>query len=470
MPVNEFEKQVQQKMDELRMVPSEPVWVNIESQIRKKKERRRLIIWFFMLFLFISGGLWWFLGNNNRKLHVAENNVIGNQKNEKPVSKQNKEITTVPVTKRPENLSPKNQRHGTLIIGKAINKGPDKLKNKETQIKNKEVLARVIQKPKKDLAEKHPAADQENKMIPDKVIEKKADISTIATNETANVLSVIESSKTDSINSGEKKSIEKETTGINQEADKEKLSTENKTRQHENKKWEKAITAQIGWSNYNYGLFNGEKSFDRLSSVQNSGSVLFLSPGPGFYMPQEITKGASFAVGVELKRLLGNRIRVSTGLQYHYYSTYTKRGAAVEKDSTISYGADAIDISKYYKNGNQSSYTNRFHIIEIPVAFEYRLFRDIPLSISAGASYGHLFKTNALTFNRVSNIYYYNRRDYVSNYLNIFSSIQYTWLKKGKIKMQSGPVFLYNCLELQKENYFGIPHLFSLGLKNSISF
>jgi len=41
---NEFEKQVQQKMEELQLVPSAPVWEKIEEQIRRKKDRRRLIL------------------------------------------------------------------------------------------------------------------------------------------------------------------------------------------------------------------------------------------------------------------------------------------------------------------------------------------------------------------------------------------------------------------------------------------
>ena len=36
MPVNEFEKQVQQKLDELQLRPSPAVWTDVEKQIRRK--------------------------------------------------------------------------------------------------------------------------------------------------------------------------------------------------------------------------------------------------------------------------------------------------------------------------------------------------------------------------------------------------------------------------------------------------
>jgi hypothetical protein len=42
-----FEQQVQDRMDEFKLTPSAPVWMNIEAQLKKDKRRRRL---FFLLF------------------------------------------------------------------------------------------------------------------------------------------------------------------------------------------------------------------------------------------------------------------------------------------------------------------------------------------------------------------------------------------------------------------------------------
>src|SRR4029078_11974640 len=58
---NEFEKQVQQKMGELDLVPSAPVWEKIEEQIRVKKDRRKAFIWFSLLALLLTGGVYWML-------------------------------------------------------------------------------------------------------------------------------------------------------------------------------------------------------------------------------------------------------------------------------------------------------------------------------------------------------------------------------------------------------------------------
>src|SRR4051812_29977865 len=56
---NEFEKQVREKMKELNLVPSAPVWDRVEEQIRQKKDRRRAIIWLPLLGLLLAGGIWW---------------------------------------------------------------------------------------------------------------------------------------------------------------------------------------------------------------------------------------------------------------------------------------------------------------------------------------------------------------------------------------------------------------------------
>jgi len=64
MPGHEFEKNVQQRLDELKLRPSEAVWNNVEYSIRKDKRRRRMILWLPILFLFL-GTSGYFIINKN---------------------------------------------------------------------------------------------------------------------------------------------------------------------------------------------------------------------------------------------------------------------------------------------------------------------------------------------------------------------------------------------------------------------
>ena len=81
---NNFEKGVREKMDELKFEPSEPVWQNIEKQIRNKKDRRRLIFWIPLLILLLSGGVWLIYNTGNDPVAATTKNFRSNSKRSNP--------------------------------------------------------------------------------------------------------------------------------------------------------------------------------------------------------------------------------------------------------------------------------------------------------------------------------------------------------------------------------------------------
>jgi hypothetical protein len=465
MPANKFEKQVQDIMEDLKLPPSPPVWKNIEEQIRKKKDRRRIIFWFLFLSLILAGGLWIMIGTNNKetnnqqaKLEQTHSNskttVNGSQKNQNnSVDKQNKSTVEIMVSRNnnaaatPRPIIAKQHPGQELVIKRSVTK------NQKKEEQNLPVVA----------YQNEPATTKEqketvvNSMLPDQKSKKQTDIVIEQPLRTETLIVATEQ------NSGTKK-ISDSTSETKEPVSETSNPVQQKNKKSGNKKWQKRITAEIGWSDYNYGLPEESQKSYSPASIQSSFSPLRV------YSPQEITKGQSLVIGFQLIRSMTRHIEVSLGLQYHYFSTHTKTGATVEKDSAINYGADVIAISRYYRNGNQSGYTNSFHVIEFPVAVDYKPFKNIPVDLGIGFSYGRLFKTNALSFNRQSNIYYQNRQAYRSDYLNAFTSLQYSWLQKSKFKIQSGPILFYSCSKLKNENYFNTPYLFSVGLKSSIIF
>src|SRR5688572_4830154 len=58
MQKNEFEKQVQQRMEELKIHPSDSIWPNIEAHLSKKKRRRLAWVFFPILLMCFCGGYW----------------------------------------------------------------------------------------------------------------------------------------------------------------------------------------------------------------------------------------------------------------------------------------------------------------------------------------------------------------------------------------------------------------------------
>ena len=84
MSANNFENNIQQKLDELRLKPTEEVWLEVERRIREKK-RRRIIFWFLLPgLLVLGGGGWWVINQPNGKNDMtvtqsSENNKTGTE-------------------------------------------------------------------------------------------------------------------------------------------------------------------------------------------------------------------------------------------------------------------------------------------------------------------------------------------------------------------------------------------------------
>lgn len=77
MRENEFEKRVQDKMGELKLVPSAEVWDSVERRIRKEK-KRRLGVWWLLALLLAGGGI------------TAGILLGGNKKEKQPLTVENK--------------------------------------------------------------------------------------------------------------------------------------------------------------------------------------------------------------------------------------------------------------------------------------------------------------------------------------------------------------------------------------------
>src|SRR5436309_3326607 len=106
-------------------------------------------------------------------------------------------------------------------------------------------------------------------------------------------------------------------------------------------------------------------------------------------------------------------------IRFHYYRT------------RIIVGPDSLTgFSGTYSNSTGINYINKFGIVEIPLNLRYYFLSSLPLSISIGASYGHLLKSNALTFNPSANNYRYDVQNMVKNYLGFSCSLQYQLLSK----------------------------------------
>src|SRR5712671_7237178 len=92
MPANEFEKQVQRRLDDLQLNPSASVWKNVEQQIRNKKRRRVIVFFLLPLALGLFGYSIFYLVQRGRKTEQPGNPVT--QRNNNPSLKDINETAT----------------------------------------------------------------------------------------------------------------------------------------------------------------------------------------------------------------------------------------------------------------------------------------------------------------------------------------------------------------------------------------
>ena len=124
MPENEFEKKVQQRMEELRFIPSDEVWKEVEYCIRKEKKKRRFIFWLPLLFLLLGGGLVtaiWVADNDGNHIGKSDREVNKLQPNNPSLQSRTKDNTSFSKSNIEKPITPKKEPGINIMKGNADN-------------------------------------------------------------------------------------------------------------------------------------------------------------------------------------------------------------------------------------------------------------------------------------------------------------------------------------------------------------
>lgn len=473
-----FEKQVQQKMEELSLTPSAPVWQKVEEQIRKKKDRRRLLFWLLPLLMVVGGSAGWMIWSTGKGAGsidsvqithqpvtpvdvVQEKAVVNtapgikeqdqttkstgnvNDKDEITAYKQPgitakpPKLTTSLTTSRPkmiekEGLSPTDEITSEEKTTKA--KQAETISNEEVETL-KEVAANREEESRTNTAAPDTAASSGQEVITNKVPE----ITPPAAPATTLPLS------------------EDSATLVQKEPVKKKPS-----------RWLWTAHAEGGvasvWSSL-FELPSTRSQFMYSSPAQYSGGNFFA------YYPSPQEEGPAFAAGFTAKRILNARTKLTAGVQYNFYSTTMAVGQ--EKNASTSamvpYARQSSAADNSYLPGTQNQYRNRYHFIQLPIGIEYQVLRKIPLQVHGGLSVAQLVSTNALLYDYNAQAYYQNSRAFNTTQLHLFTNLTYPVWKRKAVRLDLGPYVQYSLTELQKK----APdknRLFSTGLRTQFSF
>jgi hypothetical protein len=474
---NEFEKQVQQKMEELKLVPSEPVWQRVEMQIQKKKDRRRLILW--ILLPVLLGGLSIGIEQYSNNIAYNKNNV---EKINPPLQKQNSLVqkeqsisgqTIIESQERnlnsPSIVQPGEINPITTSINEHISNTVPPQK-KLTQAKEPQKERSIIAPDKRSSIINDDTILAESSINPDKIgdsINESQPTDQPLNLPDSSLINTQPNKKIDSCVKDENKveaSVPKTDSVNNHTLFQKKLPT----KKYAASKWKTAFTVSTGISGAGRldafsGLFG-----DVQKSLQSSPTYSSGAPGGGnqlYYGSSDVTNGFSFATGAVAKKQIGKRKSFSMGLQYNYYSNSIVVGNRVTQNTIVRDYA----VSQYYLNSTNGNgittsqpYTNSYHFVSIPIAIDWQLVKKHPLNFYTGLSFQYLLQTNGLVFDYSRQAYFHNIKAF--NRTQLFSGIGLNYsfsLKKSLIRI--GPELYYGLTSLEKAN--SESHLFMYSLK-----
>ena len=457
MQENRFENKVQEKMEELRLSPSEKVWTNIEKEIENPNKPRRLLLWlFFSLGLLLLGGVYFiFLPNGFFKrsaTDVVQNNIESPEKvsivlpkksTAKETGKNDLNETKLPVLSKQES-----NRENTLQAGRKT----DRKTLRKPPILSKQKIKGVIK-------EESESPDQYAKADRNSQVEQGGNVN----NEGKKEPQKPSQEQEDSVNSNNDYGLVKNNPSIKDTSSGKEISRINK-QDKKSSKWKFGFTAGAGASEIYRTLFKraiAGNSYYYASAV--------LGPATSVNHPSVITSGFSYYAGGVVNRQLSKRISISAGINYHYFSSVIHIGNFVDSSLNL-YQAPvpytSSSVNSYYRYGNNNTYINRYHFIEIPISMNLQLNRNrkVPLLWSAGISISYLVSSNALYYDIGSNIYFEAKRLFNKTQLNTTTGLM-IGLPMGGSSLQLGPELQYGATRLLSKTGGTPEHLFYSGLK-----
>lgn len=459
MQEHNFEKQVQQKMDELSITPSAPVWQKVEEEIRKKKDRRRIAFWLMPLLLICGGLSWWVL-------HSPDRTTTASTQTGQPASEQNNyqtPATADTLEKAERTVSISETTDSEFLVTQLPTASTEQPGNKAQDFNTthsnpmRAHVPTLLAKNESRQAETlnnaaHPDEGKEAQSASPAALKRPAEHLSDSFETQEPAFATSDHSVKEDIKLLESKENAPDSLSV----------AKGKTQESHEEKWQWDIHASAGISSVKRGLFySNTMSLDYFQAPAAGG----VTPPPS-----QVRKGMEYSFGIALKRKISERMSVTGGMQYHLFSTRMATGAQINRDTVINNNSSYRDLSSYYQTGRQRDYTNNYHFVELPVGIEYQPIRSLPLRLHTGLIVGRLVNTNALVYDRWNNIYYKDNSVLNKTQWQVFGNLNYRIFKTGRGSVHAGPYLQYGFRGLEKVDQGKKYHLFSAGLRTHISF
>lgn len=461
MPANEFEKQVQKKLEEFQLEPSISVWEKVKEEVRKKKRRR--IVFFFILpaALALLGYSIYHYITPGRETELAQQQASVKKENRSgAISKEmtaEKEKINQPLKTSPVDLS-------------TVAAAPQK---DNSSIIHQNNLQVSINNPATGHIKERPIGNKENKSQP-------AGISHNSSSEITST-SADPSKITQSLAEPDKADIAVENGAVENKNSKDNLITDKKNTAPVNKdssntspvtaidnkplmagkkaskskiKW--GIDFSAGFTSNQYRPFSLAKSNDAMAVSMSPGTAAG-GPYPTVIPPSSISSGPAFRFEFVGELALSARSRISAGLEYVYASNRIKTGTRVDTSLRVqSTNYLSTQVEQVYRGAQKNNYTNRYQFISIPVGYHWQINKSkkLPLQWDAEASVGYLFATNALVYSSsYGGIYYRDKQAINKVHFGIGTGISIRLAGKKGMEWVFGPELSFDTRKLVNDGY-----------------
>ncbi|GEO08955.1 hypothetical protein SAE01_14510 [Segetibacter aerophilus] len=472
------------QMEEFTLVPTGEVWKGVEARIRKEKGRRLLFFWLFAGLVLTGSVVGFFFFLNSKKdadlVHTSTaqksitNGSLRNPSHRSNNSPSVKKVITQEKTepekeivrqsiKATEKRINGNQRNAGSITtpGVSTANAPEKLYRFKPSSNQRKIFNTNASINNKSAISSLPVSRMEGRteLPPHKYL-----LSEIQKKQRGDTIEKSIVSTENNTPVGDKSLLPEE------------KSLPKTFKQKALRKLLVGFTLQAGLSDNIRGIgFGSQKSllaFDQqnnASSPSTSTSSSFNSRIAASTL--QYRSGFSWGVGVYVQKALSKKLDLSVGMDYHFMTTSSTVGNRVDSAFNIydTLLQKSTKANSFYRGGQTTSYTNKYHLLQIPVNLQFQLNKNIhhPLQFSFGLSPSFLIGSNALYLNRSTNSYY-TEKDQFSRFL-LFgqSGLMYGFNEKA-FQISVGPALQYNFNSFSKRSINAPQHLLFTGIKANI--
>jgi hypothetical protein len=426
MRENEFEKQVQQKMDDFNIRPSAEVWTAVERRIRKEK-KRRFIFWWPLLFVLVAGGIGTtvlLINNNNKSDETA---IAKTEVSKKTETAPSNKITEEDKANDKIIKNALVQGNTTAVKNRNQTSATQDKKNLVPSINSKFITTELAGVKNKKARQQAQAPVVTGSEIKNKIEQPTVSINATTADETKtekttgtiDSLTLVNNETNSLLDSASNK---KPVSIANQLTD--TAAKNNASKNKKKSKWEWEISAAAGRSSVvdalSVGLFKSAEAFD-VNAFGGQAAVSF--------DPAVTSFSGSWHAGVQAKKDISKKLQLRLGIGYSYLSSKMTIGSRIDSGRLVNNSSSSnLFVANYYRPSGISGsqvYYNRYHFINLSADLSWQIIngKKFKLYWKNGLAYGRLFGSTMLHADISLPGYYADNNLLQKNQLFIFTGL-----------------------------------------------